>query len=300
MRLKITLFIGWLCWAAVSAQNPFDLTHRLPKPVPAGEAGVRKAPENPFDVVAHRRPARSVLTGNEAPVIRRLQPRAWYTAIPRGDTLSASAILGVLIGLVAFLSLAIALNRTAVLRAWRGFLTDTGLALAQRESQGLAGNTPYYFLYVNFLLNAGFFFFLITKSFRGNLFNNWLFLLVCFVLAWVVFLSKHLLISMMSALFNVEKDAGRYNFLIVIFNCVLGLFLLPFNFIIAFANDIRDFLVSWTVGLVLVFYAYRAIRASRAGLNYLAVDQFHFLLYLCAVEIAPVMLIVKLVSLPKA
>jgi hypothetical protein len=116
-----------------------------------------------------------------------------------------------------------------------------------------------------------------------------------------IFLFKHVMINAVSYLFSEEQQARRYNFLIMVFNCVLGFFLVPFNFFIAFSakGDYQIFIAFWMVGLVAIFYAYRALRSAGIGSKFLNSSPFHFLLYLCAVEIAPVLLLVKLAIMQK-
>lgn len=283
--------------AQTAAMNPFDLTHRLPKVVAADSVGgfalenAREVAVNPFDVAPHRPPGavRTMLDDVAEP----FEPATW---LPRGDSLPKQFIFWALVALFGFLAFSITANRASVGRAWRGFLNENGLTLAQREVSGLAGNTPYFLLYISFLLNAGLFIFQLTRIFAGDAYNNFRFLLLCIVGAGVLFLFKHFFVAVLGRLFPVAAEARRYGFLIMIFNCVLGLFLAPFNFLVAFAGEgesVRQFIAFWMLGLVAVFYAYRAWRSSRIARKFLAADQFHFLLYLCTVEIAPVLLLVK-------
>jgi hypothetical protein len=111
------------------------------------------------------------------------------------------------------------------------------------------------------------------------------------------------MLSIVGNLFSIETEVRKYNFLIVIFNCILGLFLVPFNLLIAFsakAGSQQLLLVSWMLGLVAIFYAYRSLRASGIGAKILTQSPIHFLLYFCAVEIAPVLLLVKLALMQTA
>ena len=286
------------------ASNPFELKHRLPK-VASVAGGVTVAPANPFDVRPHRPPgvSKALAKNNTLP----FRPSS---ILPRhGDTLPDVVLFWILAGMFAFLTFCVAANRKVVGRAWRGFLNDNGLAVAHREASGFVGLAPYFLLYGSFLLNAGMFMYLLVRVYRREVFNNGLFLFICLLAAVVIFLSKHILLSIASWLFPVGKEVQRYNFLIVIFNCVLGLFLLPFNFLLAFStapdffSDIstpeisdtyKNFLPFWTLGLVSIFYIYRGIRSASIGSKFLADNLFHFLLYLCAVEIAPVLLLIKL------
>lgn len=271
------------------SSNPFDLLFRLPD---APETGINALPGNPFDVVAHREPGAAKalledLPGDQKPVF----------SLPAGNALSARSLFFILVSVLAFLAFTVAANRSAALKAWRSLLNDNALVIAQRESAGQSGNTPYYLLYTNFLLNAALFVFLIVQSQTENRYNNFSFLGLCFLFAAAVFLTKHLLLRLIGWLLPVEQDILRYNFLIIAFNCVLGLFLMPFNFLISFLLEYKDFLVFWAIGLAILFYGYRALRAFSVVAKFLAGNQFHFLLYLCTVEIAPVAILVKLVLL---
>jgi hypothetical protein len=298
IRLAITflMFLFLPLWGhGQDATNPFELVHRLPKIAATGVG--TSLPVNPFDVMPHRAPGVAEAVAGNATVA--FNP---FAVLPRGGGLPNGVLFSVLIVMVGLLTFSVASNRSAVGKAWRGFLSDNSLNLAQREASGIVGSTPYYLLYVNFLLNAGVFIFLVTRIFQDQTFNNLPFLLFCIVGAIVAFLFKHVLVNAVSYLFSKGQEAGRYNFLIIIFNCVLGLFLVPFNFLIAFSaqGDYQILLVFWMLGLVTIFYAYRAIRSTSIGSKILSGSPFHFLLYLCTVEIAPVLLLVKLAIMQKA
>jgi len=287
------LFCVWILWfgswavmVAQNASNPFELTFRLPKTVLADGT---EAEKNPFDVVPHRVPGVAKAMAENA--TEAFRP---FSVLPRGGGMTQPTLFWILMGMFGLLTISIAMNRGAVGKAWRGFLNESALTLAQRESAGIMGSTPYYLLYANFLLQAGLFIFLVTRVFKKEAYNNLGFLLFCLFGAGIMFLSKHFFLRVSDGLFPLGNTAQRYNFLIIIFNCVLGLFLVPFNLLLAFSGKLEGLLVFWTLGLVAIFYLYRALRSSALGSKFLADDQFHFLLYLCTVEIAPVLLLVKL------
>lgn len=287
-------FVGgglrWCPCAAQNASNPFEILSRLSEEARLITAeGTIAVVVNPFDVVVHKPPGiAQKLAGNET------RPLTPSSVIPRGGGMASSVIFWVLVLISGFAAFSIAANRSAVTKSWMSFLSDNGLNVVQREAFSLSGTTPYYLLYASFVLNAGLFCFLVFRSFQGQEFNNFSFLLLCMFGAAFSFLFKHMMIKTTGWLFPVQKETQRYNFLMIVFNCILGLFLLPFNFVLAFASDdYRLFLVFWTLGLVGIFYIYRAYRALGIGAKFLGTDQFHFLLYLCTVEIAPVLLLIK-------
>lgn len=275
-------------YAPLAAQttSPFDLQHRLPREAIAVVAMADSNLNNPFDVVPHRVPGASATSGTDA-----FRP---FKALPRGSTLNSAFLFWALIILLGLLTLSVATGRKALLKAWNSFTSDNALAISQREASGLAGSTPYYLMYLSFLLNAGTFIFLMSRYFWGSTLNNLSFYAICVLAAGVVLLSKHLALELLSSLHIAKDSIRQYNFLIVVFNCILGLFLLPFNFMIAFSGAYSGFLIFWTLGLILIMYGYRALRAFSIGNRILAEHPFYFLLYLCTVEIAPLMLLLKI------
>jgi hypothetical protein len=283
---------------AQNAANPFELIHRLPKVAVTATGTTATATTataaiaatvNPFDVIPHRAPG--IARGM---VENATQPFKPFSIMPRGGGMSPGFLFWTMVAMFALLTLSVAANRNAVGKVWRGFLNDSSLTLAQRESAGLVGSAPYYLLYVNFILQVGMFLFLVIRFFKKDDFNNPAFLLICMLASALMFLSKHAMLALTAWLIKVGTVVQRYNFLILIFNCILGLFLVPFNLLLAFSGEYQGLLVFWMLGLAAIFYLYRTLRSSVIGSKFLADDQFHFLLYLCTVEIAPVLLVIKL------
>jgi len=293
----IIIFLG-LKWMPLFAQqaggiNPFEITSRLPKSVFITE---NNTPGNPFDVVQHRVPGVSKSLLKESPALS----SARLLRFPEGNTVSPAFIFGFLIVNLFFFTFAATANRTALQKAWRSFLSANAMNLAQREAFGIKGSTPYFLLYGSFLLNAGIFIFLIVQALNtSGRFNNYGVFLICMTVVIAAFIAKHGFISLMQWLFpSLGADLSKYNFLIVIFCCVLGFFLIPFNFLIAFAGNRswQTFVTLWLLGLTMIFIAYGALRAFSFGSKYLTGYPLHFLLYLCVVEIVPVALFVKILT----
>ncbi len=275
--------------------NPFDIEARLPKQAleasdaPASLAHSEVA-ANPFNVVPHRRADAAVRTDPPA-ALQPVQEIATRSAF--GPSLSEENIFWLLVVLLAFLAFAVASKRDIVVKSWRAFLNDNALNVALREASGLIGSTPYYLLYASFLLNAGMFVFLIARHFNPETFNRIGFLILCLLGTPLLFIGKHTLLYLIGSLFPLQAEMRRYNFLIMLFNCVLGLFLMPFNFLLANQRPYSGFLVFWLLALAGIFYLYRYLRASAIASKFLPQHLFHFLLYLCSVELAPVLILVK-------
>jgi len=92
----------------------------------------------------------------------------------------------------------------------------------------------------------------------------------------------------------VEEAANSYIFIVFVVNKMMGILLLPFLILLAFTVGnvyYGGLTISWCiVGALLI---YRFILTYSAIHNEVKVNPFHFFLYLCAFEIAPLLLVYK-------
>ncbi len=141
-------------------------------------------------------------------------------------------------------------------------------------------------LYINFLLHY----------FNFIPFNNfWLLYLYCCIGLSIIYLVKFVGLIICGWLFNMQKAADSYIFIVFIINKVIGISLLPFLVLLGFTGGVMysvSLVLSWCcVGGLLL---YRFILGFSAIRNEVRFNLFHFFLYLCAFEIAPLLLIYKL------
>ena len=110
----------------------------------------------------------------------------------------------------------------------------------------------------------------------------------------IIYLVKFLWLKTAGWLFNLKETADNYIFIVFIINKIIGIFLLPILVLMAFSTpEILDvvMVISWIgLGGLLI---YRFILTFAAVHNQINVNLFHFFLYLCAFEIAPLLLIYK-------
>ncbi|MFN4081505.1 MAG: DUF4271 domain-containing protein [Saprospiraceae bacterium] len=290
-RFAVGILLFMWSWAPAGAQpNPFDLRHRLPyveEVVPSWHTG------NPFDVAPHIPPGLSALQQPELAFrIRRIGK-----FLPEGNSLHPRFFFWVMSFLGAWFVLSVVYNRQAAVRVWAGFLTNNALQVNQRDLNAYLGTTPYALLQINFLLNSGVFAFFLVQVFSLERYNNLKFFLLCAFITPLLMISKRGILAVVSRIYPVKTEAERYDFLVLTFNCVLGLFLFPFNFVTAFYKEDGGFLVFWMLALVVLFYAYRALRGLLIGQKIFTEHPFHFLLYLCVAEMSPIALVWKVVDI---
>ena len=125
--------------------------------------------------------------------------------------------------------------------------------------------------------------------------NFWLLYLYCCIGLSIIYLVKFVGLIICGWLFNMQKAADSYIFIVFIINKVIGISLLPFLVLLGFTDGVMysvALVLSWccVAGLLL----YRFILGFAAIRNEVRFNLFHFFLYLSAFEIAPLLLIYKL------
>jgi len=170
--------------------------------------------------------------------------------------------------------------------------------LKQRQIKEQLMQTPLPSLMFNgfFVASAGLYANLLLHYFNFTPVSNfWLLYLYCCIGLSIIYLVKFVGLIIFGWLFNMQKAADSYIFIVFIINKVIGISLLPFLVLLAFTDGVMysvALVLSWCcVGGLLL---YRFILGFAAIRNEVRFNLFHFFLYLCAFEIAPLLLIYKL------
>ena len=119
-------------------------------------------------------------------------------------------------------------------------------------------------------------------------------LLYIFVAVVLVYIFKWIFIKFVGWLTNYEKVADNYLFVVFLLNKVLGICILPLTIIIAFSSPIFveiSTIVSYV--FILIFFGLRYLKMYEGLSSRIHLNNFHFFIFLFAVEILPLMLISK-------
>lgn len=115
-------------------------------------------------------------------------------------------------------------------------------------------------------------------------------LLVAFVYSF-----KMVLLKGLGEVFGVDKPIATYIFNIFLINNILGLLLIPVVISIAYVVTGS---VGWVMysglALVIIAFIYRFMRAIRIWMGMQGVPFFYLFLYFCTLEIAPLILMIKI------
>lgn len=169
--------------------------------------------------------------------------------------------------------------------------------LKQRQIKEQFTQTPVPSLLLNgfFIISGGLYINFLLKHFNIRQEENfWTLFFYCCAGLSVVYFIKFTGLKISGWLFNMKEAANAYIFIVFIVNKMIGIFLLPFLVILAFGTGYvysAGITLSWC--LIAGMLAYRLILTYIAIRNQVKVNPFHFFLYLCAFEIAPLLLVYK-------
>ena len=200
--------------------------------------------------------------------------------------------------LLVFLLLIYALLRKAFPKyfndLFRIFFRTT---LKQRQIKEQLMQTPLPSLLLNgfFVISGGLYITFLLQYFSVRAGESfWLMFLYSSVGLSVAYLLKFLGLKVSGWLFNMEEAANSYIFIVFIVNKMIGILLLPILVLLAFTfGNVYSggMTISWC--LIAGLFMYRFILTYAAVHNQVKVNPFHFFLYMCAFEIAPLLLIYK-------
>ncbi|MEM1319898.1 MAG: DUF4271 domain-containing protein [Bacteroidota bacterium] len=262
---------------SIEASNPFDLKSSAPPAVI--EEG------NPFDI---KRPK---------PAVAEQQAEAAAPVEPEQPTRSTSFLFWTILIMLIILTLSVSMYRSFIVRSYRAFTNENFLKLIHRD-QGSIVKAPYLILYVSFFFNTAVFVYLVGRHFESIGPDSFGLLFQLFGLVTAIFLTKHIVLKIIGATFPVNKELKLYSFTIVIFSIIIGLLLAPLNTLIAFApTGMTPYLVFGTLLLVFLIYLFRTFRGLFIAGRFITFQKFHFFMYLCTVEIAPLLILIKVITL---
>jgi hypothetical protein len=111
-----------------------------------------------------------------------------------------------------------------------------------------------------------------------------------------LYIGKFICLTIAGYVFNTKDLVQTYIFVVFMINKVLGILLIPFILILAFA---KPYLYPIAIGgagfLMVLLIGYRYLFSLTSVRNKLHISSFHFFLYLCAFEILPLLILYKFI-----
>jgi hypothetical protein len=170
--------------------------------------------------------------------------------------------------------------------------------LQQKQAREQLMQTPLASLLLNilFILSASLFINLVLRHYHLGLnYPFWVLFFYCSVGLMAIYLVKFFTLKMFGWIFRMSEATDIYTLIVFTINKAVGVFLLPLIIFTAFTTGpFTQFLFSLGLILIACLFVYRYYISYAAVHRQIRVNFFHFLLYLFAVEIVPLLLINKL------
>ena len=100
-------------------------------------------------------------------------------------------------------------------------------------------------------------------------------------------LSKFLVEKIIATTFNVEPFVEQFNLFKVSYRTYIGLLLLPLNLVLYYTNFMHEYVILAVLVVILIINSVTYLMSLRNYQNLLVNKLFYFILYICALEIAP-------------
>ena len=165
----------------------------------------------------------------------------------------------------------------------------------QIREQVLQTPLPSLLLNILFVISAGLYAcYLLHYSRLGAGVRFWVLYLNCMLLLGTIYFVKFLVLKFIGWVFSISRATDIYIFIVFLVNKMLGIFLLPFLIVITFSGpELREVFITISLAMIFVLWTYRILASYRPVHNEIKLTPFYFFLYLCAFEIAPLLLIYK-------
>jgi hypothetical protein len=165
----------------------------------------------------------------------------------------------------------------------------------QIREQVLQTPLPSLLLNILFVISGGLYACYLLHDYHiGEGTRFWMLYLCCMAVLAGIYIVKFLVLKFLGWVFSISRATDIYIFVVFLVNKMLGIFLLPFLILITFSDSqAREIFITISLVMVFAMWVYRAMAAYRPVRNEIKLTPFYFFLYLCAFEIAPVLLIYK-------
>lgn len=152
-----------------------------------------------------------------------------------------------------------------------------------------------FILYLIFVINFSAFLYLAATQYGGpsGIVTYGLIMAVVFA----VYLIRHTTLLFLGIVFPVSKPAGIFSFTVMVFNHFIGLILIPINLFLALGPvEYKYYVLIFTIFLLAFLYLLRTFRGVFILSEYFIERFFQIIIYLCAFEIVPMLILWKTIS----
>lgn len=178
------------------------------------------------------------------------------------------------------------------------FFFRTSLRVNQIREQLVQSGLQSLLFNIYFAFSFGVYVFLLATYFKASIkTEEWLLPFAATLSLLLLYAGKYLFLKVSGWLMNINAATETYTFIVFLINKVAGIVILPFLVIISFSPFyITRVVVTLSLALVAGLFLYRFLRAYQPVQAEVKVSRFHFFVYLLAIEVAPLLVIYKVLS----
>lgn len=170
-----------------------------------------------------------------------------------------------------------------------------------RSRENVGAETPgimiFFFFILNYVFTLSLFFYLTAENLFvfefGNLNDNQ-FLIYILVSVIAFYLLRIIIIFATGIIFNTKEAAGRQLKLFINIDNIMGVLLIPVLYIILFVRV--DFVFYLGIIIIFILHIFKWFQSFIIGNSILGFSILHLFMYLCTLEIIPLIILVKLFS----
>ncbi|MBK8632548.1 MAG: DUF4271 domain-containing protein [Saprospiraceae bacterium] len=304
--LRYTLvFLICLISLIVSGQNPFEVkgrvvastqdslarsTNEIVVPNADSIAATQSSLDARYDKLKENNP----FEVSHIPLKRKTTPSIGQIPLDIKPKVSSNFIFWLMLFTLPLLALVLASKRDLLSKLTRSLFNENVLKLTKRQD-GSGLSLHFVLMYIVFFINASVFIYLVLRHYYNlATVQIWFYVLVGVTSVYIV---RHLTLRIFGWLFPLEKESALYSFTIMFINLLTGLLLIPINLLMAFGPE-SFFQPAFIVGLIIIgiLLLIRYIRGFLISANFILSDIFLFFVYLCTLEIAPLLLGYRLIA----
>ena len=176
----------------------------------------------------------------------------------------------------------------------RILISDKYIKVYKDSSHLMSGFTIV--LFVVQLLSISFFIQLLLNHFGYVSKTDWIVYLRIFTFMGVFVLSKFLIEKIIATTFNIDEFVEQFNLQKVSYRTFIGIVLLPINVFLFYNDKTSNTLIFSIIVVILSINLLTYLVSLKIYQNLLIGKLFYFILYLCALEIAPYYFIYYLIT----
>ena len=172
---------------------------------------------------------------------------------------------------------------------------NTSLRQCQLTDQLLQARLPSLLLNLFFIISGGMFIYFLLLHYNWvNEQNRWIIIGSCIGVLGLIYFLKFCILKFTGWVTGYHEETNTYIFIFFLINKIIGIFLVPFIILMAFA-DMAIVKVAVVISLIIIGFLVllRFFRSYGLLQNQLKVSRFHFFLYILGIEILPLLLIYK-------